>query len=193
MRRAWLWLGFVALACGGDDGGGAGSSTGTDTGSSTDDSVSATQGSNSASATMTASASASASAGSESGSSGVDPSDASEGADSSGDTLVATDGSTAADGSTGDTGATTGGSGSTGGAVCDENQGGQCENCIAMECCEEFSACNDDGDCACLFECIALDGDPVKECFTDCGVDAEPDGLMPAVDCAMAQCGDDCF
>jgi hypothetical protein len=190
MHRALLWLGFVAIACSFDDGGGGG--TGTDTGSTSDDSESATQASVSMTASATMSGSMSASAGSESESSGVDPTASTGVVDSSGDTLGATAESTAADDSTGDIGATTGGTDSTGGAVCDENQGGQCQNCVAMECCDEFSTCNDDDDCECLFECIALDGDPIEECFMDCGVDAEPDGLMPALDCTMAQCDGDC-
>ena len=68
-----------------------------------------------------------------------------------------------------------------------------CTVCTKDNCCDEAMACAADMGCQCVFDCVAMGGDP-QTCIGQCMVNpATNPALIAAAQCIMGNCGDSCM
>jgi hypothetical protein len=68
-----------------------------------------------------------------------------------------------------------------------------CEVCVKQNCCPEVTACRADGDCDCLYECLAEMPLQFDTCMDLCEGDVAPAELDMLSECAQAaDCGAAC-
>lgn len=132
---------------------------------------------------------------------GDDPSDATadSGAEQSGPSSE-TDGTTrtsdtnATDNTSGESGTSDGTRGdasgtTTGMGMCAIAGITDCGDCMSELCCEQLTACNGAGECACLADCLA-GGDPAADCGAICEIAEPPEAWQQLVECVIDNCPD---
>ena len=71
----------------------------------------------------------------------------------------------------------------------------KCTPCSQAHCCDEEAACHLDLDCACIYDCLAVDGQGLAFCAVTCMVANPADNPKIATvrDCRHANCESLCF
>ena len=116
----------------------------------------------------------------------------SEGQSTSGDSTSAGTDPVTTSGPDTDPGSTGGGSTGNIDQCMPDPQDDPCTSCTKANCCDQATACQADQDCACVFECVGMGGDPMT-CLGECMVDPFMNPVvLAAYMCVMGSCGADC-
>jgi len=77
-------------------------------------------------------------------------------------------------------------------AACGAKGGGEtCADCVDEKCSDLADVCAADPDCACMADCLGLEGVPgVEGCLATCGLTERPVDFIPVEECVAVSCPD---
>lgn len=99
------------------------------------------------------------------------------------------------DDSSNDTDSGTGADGTSTGGSCEPGEVEQmeCGLCLADNCCTQVSACLEEENCACFYDCVLADGNFLT-CSDTCGFEFSADPVTSVtLQCATDHCGPTCL